>query len=183
MLSLTVNESIVLRTYLDDDASEHFEVVNTNRKHLRGWLRWIDGHTKEANSLDYIRYTQVQQDSQQALMMGIFEDGNFIGEVGMFLWEQDLKKAQIGYWLNKEHEGKGILQLALNRFFKYIFENLSMNKLEVRFVPSNTRSAKLAERMKCKIEGVLRASYFINGKLDDLVVTGILKEEWQATNS
>ncbi len=179
MLSLTVNENILLRTYLEDDAAEHFHVVSSNRKHLRAFLRWVDTHTKEAHSLDYIRYTHVQQDSQQALMLGIFEDEKLIGEVGMHLWEHELKKAQIGYWIAASHEGKGIVVKSLQRFFKYIFESLSMNKLEIRFVPSNKRSATLAERMGCKIEGVLRDSYFVNGKLEDLVMTGILKEEWK----
>lgn len=179
MLSLTVNENILLRTYLEDDASEHFTIVNANRKHLRQWLRWVDAHTKEVNSLDYIRYTHIQQDSQQALMLGVFENEKLIGEVGMHLWEHDLKKTQIGYWIIASHEGKGIIRACLNRFFNYIFESLSMNKLEIRFVPSNIRSAKLAERIGCKIEGVLRDSYLINGRLEDLVVTGILRKEWQ----
>lgn len=168
----------MLRTYLEDDAAEHYRMVNENRRHLRPWLRWVDAHTKEAHSLDYIRYTHTQQDAQQALMLGIFEDKKLIGEVGMHQWEQELKKAQIGYWIAASHEGKGILKASLTRFFQYIFDSLDMNKLEVRFVPSNIRSAQLAERMGCKIEGVLRDNYFVNGKLEDLVVTGILRREW-----
>lgn len=179
MLSLTVNENILLRTYLEDDAAEHFYLVNQNRQHLRPWLRWIDSHLKEANSLEYIRYTHIQFEEQLAVMLGVFENNRLVGEVGMFLWEQELKKAQIGYWISASHQGKSILRESLHRFFHYIFTNLDMNKLEVRFVPSNIRSGKLAERMGCKIEGVLRDSYFINGKLENLVVTGILREEWK----
>lgn len=171
----------MLRTYLEDDAAEHYLLVQENRKHLRPWLRWVDAHTKEANSLEYIRYTHGQQDAQQALMLGIFEDKKLIGEVGMYQWEKELKKAQIGYWIASTHQGKGILKLSLTRFFQYIFDSLGMNKLEVRFVPSNIRSAKLAESMGCKIEGVLRDSYFVNGKPENLVVVGILREEWKKT--
>lgn len=171
----------MLRTYLEEDAAEHYQLVRENRNHLRPWLRWVDAHTKEAHSLDYIRYTHAQQDTQQALMLGIFETEKLIGEVGMHLWEQELKKAQIGYWIAATHQGKGILNACLSRFFQYIFDHLGMNKLEVRFVPSNIRSAQLAERMGCKIEGVLRDSYFVNGRLENLVVTGILKKEWMNT--
>jgi RimJ/RimL family protein N-acetyltransferase len=45
-------------------------------------------------------------------------------------------------------------------------------------MPSNKRSAKVAERLGCKVEGVIRQSYFMNGRLDDLVITGLLKTEW-----
>jgi len=183
MLSLTVNETLMLRTYLEDDAAEHFDLINTNRKHLRAFLSWADAHNKVTQSLEYIRHTRQQQDTQQALMMGIFKDYRLIGEVAMHQWDYELKKAQIGYWIAKDAEGKGIMQSCLHRFFNYIFQTLDMNKLEIRFIPSNTRSAKIAERMNCKIEGVLRDSYFINGKLEDLVITGVLREEWKAEYS
>ena len=170
---------MLLRTYLEDDAAEHFHVVNADRRHLRPFLRWVDAHMKFENSLDYIRYTHTQLDSQQALMLGIFENGKLVGEVGMHQWEQELKKAQIGYWISEAHQGKGIVTKALIRFLDYIFDNLNMNKLEVRFIPSNMRSAKLAERLGFKIEGILRESYYINGRAEDLVVTGILSKEWK----
>lgn len=178
MLSLTVNDTLMLRTYLVDDAAEHFLLVQENRKHLRPWLRWVDGHTKEDHSLEYIRYTHQQQDYQQGIILGIFEEGKLIGEVGMHYWEQELKKAQIGYWIAATHQGKNIIQQSLQRFFHHIFDTLHLNKLEIRFVVANTRSGKVAELLGCKVEGVLRASYFINGKLEDLVVTGILKQEF-----
>ncbi len=183
MLSLTVTDTLMLRTYLEDDAAEHFQLVQENRKHLRPWLRWIDGHTKETHSLDYIRYTHHQQDVQQALILGVFDEGKLIGEVGMHFWEHDLKKAQIGYWIAASHQGKGIVYQCLLRFIRHIFETLSMNKLEIRFVPANKRSGELAERVGCKIEGILRESYFINGRFEDLVVTGILYKDWKQRSS
>lgn len=179
MLSLTVNEHLMLRTYIEDDAAEHFLLVDKNRKHLRPWLRWIDGYTKAAHSLEYIRYTHNQQDTQQGLMLAIFENGKLIGDIAMHKWEHDLKKAEIGYWIDEDHQGQGILQKCLTKFFDYIFNSLDMNKLEVRFVPSNKKSGKLAERMGFKTEGILRDSYFINGKFEDLVVGGLLKKEWK----
>jgi ribosomal-protein-serine acetyltransferase len=178
MLSLTVNETILLRTYLEDDAAEHFLLVETNRKHLRPWLRWIDAHKKEAHSLDYIRFTHSQQKMQQALMLGIFEEGKLIGELVLHQWDQDLKKAEIGYWIDETHQRKGVAKSCLVRFIRYLFEQLGLNKLEARFVPANTRSAKLAAGLGFQVEGVLRDSLLHNGIFQDLVVTGLLKKEW-----
>lgn len=45
-------------------------------------------------------------------------------------------------------------------------------------MPGNKRSSALAERLGFKIEGVIRQSYFMNGRLEDLVITGLLKTEW-----
>ena len=66
------------------------------------------------------------------------------------------------------------------RFVDFLFNKVSLNKIEIRFIPHNTRSAKVAERLGCKVEGILRQSYLKDGKLEDLVVTGLLKSEWVA---
>jgi len=49
-------------------------------------------------------------------------------------------------------------------------------------MPSNKRSAAIAARLGFKVEGIIRQSYYMNGRLDDLVITGLLRSEWNNTN-
>jgi RimJ/RimL family protein N-acetyltransferase len=51
--------------------------------------------------------------------------------------------------------------------------------VEIRFVPGNARSAAIATRLGFRTEGILRQSIMNNGLVDDLVVTGMLKREWE----
>ena len=96
----------------------------------------------------------------------------------MHHWDHSLKKAQLGYWLNKEYEGKGIIHKCLVRFADFLFHKAGLNKIEIHFIPSNTRSAKVAERIGCVVEGVIRQSHLHNGKLEDIIITGLLKADW-----
>jgi ribosomal-protein-serine acetyltransferase len=114
------------------------------------------------------------------MVLGLFREGKIIGEVGMHNWNHPLKKAQIGYWLTAEHEGKSVLYKCLIEFLSFLFENVGLNKIEIHFVVQNKRSANVAERLGCKIEGVLRHSYLRNGSLEDLVIAGLLRSDWQA---
>lgn len=179
MFSLAVSEDIILRNYREEDAAVLFQVIDANRRHLRPWLVWVDGTLKESHSLEYIRAARQEQYDQKSIALGIFKQDNLIGGIGMHQWDRQLRKAQIGYWLVKEEEGKGILSLCAQVVFKYLFEQLQLNKIELHHLPENVRSAAVARRLHFKTEGILRQSFLMNGKLNDLVVHGLLRSEWQ----
>lgn len=178
MLNLTVPGDIVLRTYSPEDAAELFRTVDANRSHLRRWLTWVDATRQEEHSLSFILHARQEQEEQRSLSLGIFRQGQLIGGIGMTAWNHPLRKAEIGYWLIKEAEGQGIAQQCARHFIKFLFENLELNKLEIHHLPGNTRSAKVAQALGFRIEGLLRDSFLVNGSFQDLVVTGLLRREW-----
>ena len=177
MVSIKIDDDILLRTYSVDDAPELFSVVNASRRHLHTWLEWVDKTTKEEHSLQFIQQSLHQLDTQEELALGIFYDGKIIGGIGMHKWEQSTKRAQIGYWITEEYEGKGIMNKCLVKFIDFLFDKIGLNKIEVHFLPGNKRSAKVAERLGFKIEGIIRQSVIRNGMPEDMVVAGLLTNE------
>ncbi|MBS1774478.1 MAG: GNAT family N-acetyltransferase [Bacteroidetes bacterium] len=179
MVSILIDDNLLLRSYHVEDAQELFRAVEDSRQHLRPWLVWVDSTIRPEHSLQFIQQSLHQQHSQEALALGIFHNRKIIGGIGMHQWNHYLKKGQLGYWIAKEYEGKGIVHKCMVRFIDFLFDTAGLNKVEIRFIPTNTRSAALAERLGCKVEGVLRDSYIVNGGFTDLVVTGLLKSEWK----
>ncbi len=180
MVTITVNEHIQLRSYTADDAPMLFAAVNNSRQHLIQWLEWVRHTTKEEHSLRYIKDAQHEAQMQQSLSMGIFYDDTIIGGIGMHEWSHPVKKAQIGYWITKDYEGKGIVTQCLKHFAQFLFDKVGLNKIEIHFLATNARSAKVAERLGGKIEGVIRQSVLRNGVPEDVAIAGILKSEWNA---
>jgi ribosomal-protein-serine acetyltransferase len=178
-VELIIDEHLLLRTYKTEDAENLFHAVNNSRAHLRPWLDWVNKTTRPEHSLRFIQDSLHDIHTQQSMAMGIFHSGNLIGGIGMHKWDQDLKIAQAGYWLTKEYERKGIITQSLIKFIDYLFDHLGLNKIEIRFVVGNKRSAKVAERLNCKVEGIIRQSFMLNGKPEDLVITGLLRNEWK----
>lgn len=178
MVSILIDDKLLLRSFQPEDAPALFNTVNESRRHLRPWLRWVDATTKQEHILQFIQRTIVQLHNQEALELGIFYDRQIIGGIGMHAWDHFLKKAQLGYWIKEEYQGKGIVYKSLMYFIDFLFEKPGLNKIEIHFMPGNERSRKLAERVGCKVEGLIRQSYFMNGKLEDLIITGLLKSEW-----
>lgn len=179
MVSILIDDNLLLRSFQPDDAAELFRAVDESRQHLRPWLRWVDATTKQEHIQQFIHRTLQQLHNQEALELGLVHNRHIIGGIGMHEWDHMLKKAQLGYWVRKEYEGQGIVNKALTRFIDFLFEKPGLNKIEIHFMPSNKRSAAVADRLGFKVEGVIRQSYFFNGRLDDLVITGLLKSEWK----
>lgn len=178
MVSILIDDNILLRSYQTDDAGDLFRTVNDSREHLRPWLIWVDATTKPEHSQQFIQTSLQQQHSQEALALGIFYDRKLVGGIGMHLWDHVLEKAQLGYWISKEFEGKGIVTKCLERFIDFLFDKVHLNKLEIHFIPNNKRSAAVATKLGFKTEGILRDSYIVNGTFTNLVITGLLKKEW-----
>lgn len=178
MVSILIGEDILLRSLETSDAEELFHTVNKHRDHLRPWLPWVDATTKPEHSLEFIQQSIARQNRQEGMALGIFYNKQLIGSMGMHDWNHYLKKAQLGYWITKEYEGKGIVKACLMHFIDFLFAKAGLNKVEIQFMPENKRSAALAEKTGFKTEGIIRDNYLLNGSYRNLVITGLLKIEW-----
>jgi ribosomal-protein-serine acetyltransferase len=153
--------------------------VNSSRKHLLPWLDWISKTTRPEHSLQFIQQSLHQLHTQEALALGIFYNDRIIGGIGMHHWDLPTKRAQLGYWISEEWEGKGVMNICLTRFIDFLFEKIGLHKIEIHFVPANKHSAKVAARLGAKVEGVIRQCCIRNGQIEDIVMTGLLKSEWK----
>ena len=117
-------------------------------------------------------------ENQEGLALGIFYNETVIGGIGMHDWDLDTKKAQIGYWITGEYEGKGIIIKCLVPFIDYLFTKTGLNKIEIHYVTANKRSAKVAARLGFVLEGIIRQATMRNGMPEDLAISGMLRSEW-----
>jgi len=178
LVSIPVDTDILLRSFLPDDADHLFNVVNESRTHLAPWLAWVHNTTNPTHSKQFIETSIHKAEMQEELVLGIFCNDQIIGCLGMHNWDRTTRRAQIGYWLSKEYVGKGIINNSLSLFIDFLFSKLELNKLEIHFAAANQKSARVAENAGFRIEGIIRKATFRNGMADDLVMTGLLREEW-----
>ena len=178
MISIPVNKDVVLRSYERADAQSLFDAVHRSRGHLAPWLVWVRDTTKPEHSLEYIEYCLHKAETQTELVLGIRICDSIVGSVGMHQWDHAARRAQLGYWIGKEYEGRGLVHQSLEKFIGFLFLQAGLNKLEIHFVEGNKRSARVAESLGFRVEGVLRQAVVRNGLLEDLVITGLLKDEW-----
>lgn len=93
------------------------------------------------------------------------------------------KIAYIGYWLGEGFQGKGIMTRATKALVDYAFEQLNLNKVDIRAAERNKKSRSIPERLGFQQEGKIRAGELLYGKYVDHVIYGMLKNEWEKMNA
>ena len=185
MTSILIDDDFVLRSFLPEDAQALFQCVDESRAKLRPWLNWVDQTTRPEHSLEFIKMVSAWKEAGNGFVLGIFTsaDNKVVGVIGMNSYVADQSRAQLGYWIHPSFEGQGLMYRAAQRFIDFLFARLRLNKVEIRMVSENLRSAALAARLGAKVEGCIRASYLSGGVLHDMLITGILRSEWEETKA
>lgn len=79
---------------------------------------------------------------------------------------------------SENNRGKGLGYFATTEMITHAFNNMNLNRVELNVLESNSRAIKLYEKIGFKKEGIRRKSVFKNGEFVDMIMMGILKEEF-----
>ncbi len=180
MDELIINDSLTLRRLKVDDASELFALIHNSRTHVGEWLPWVDKTTSVADSERFIHETEKKYKETRAVEYGIYLEGKLVGIIGMRYFDEANKKTELGYWLGKEYQGRGIMTKSVQKILEYCFQELQIYRVEIRAHTSNAKSRAVPERLKFTFEGILRSDSWREGKPEDHAVYSMLKNEYKA---
>lgn len=174
------NQEYDLRPLYDREAGQLLDVVESDREHLRQWMDWVDQFRELEDARRFIRQADADMEAEKRLLLAVCSEGKVLGILEMHHWDKNLKMAEIGYWIVKMAQGKGIMRAALQVFVDYLFEHLLLNRVVILHAAGNIRSAALAARLQFKTEGLLREAMRVHGQLQDKVIQALLRKEWAA---
>lgn len=104
---------------------------------------------------------------------------NIVGFTG--LKDIDWKNGKVvsgGIRISKNFQSKGIATDAYATLIKYAFEELRLHRIESSAFEDNIASLKFLEKLGYVREGLLRECIFKAGKFHNVVVLGLLKEDF-----
>jgi ribosomal-protein-serine acetyltransferase len=176
---LQVDGSTTLRALLMSDADELFALTDSSREDLRKWLNWVDSNTKVEDSRAFISRSLRDQQAGEGIHTGIWHEGELVGVIDIFKIDSANASAEIGYWLGPAHRGRGIMTRACMALVSYAFGRAGLNRIEIRVVVGNSKSAAIPDRLGLTREGVLREAYWLYDGFKDVAVYSILAREWE----
>ncbi|MBC9910977.1 GNAT family N-acetyltransferase [Chitinophaga varians] len=179
MLDIPVNQDIYLRQLTMQDAPLVYKQLDASRKNLRKFLPWVDYNTNEEHSARFIQMMQRKAEEQEAIALGIWYQHHLCGVMDLHGWDHQVQKAEIGYWIGESFQGKGIATAACRALITYAFKKLRLNKIEIRFVLQNERSGQIPIKLGFTREGILRHNAKLHGQFVDMVVMGVLRQDWK----
>lgn len=172
-----LGDGTVIRTLTPDDAPALYALVDDNRSRLRPWMAWEPGTKSADDTRTFIERAVASEADAEAI--GIWVDGDLAGTIGLSVTVID-NRGEIGYWIDGASEGRGIITRACRRVMAFAFEELELHRIELCAAVGNTRSRAVAERLGMVQEGVAREGGRGGEGYVDLVLYGILRDEWAA---
>ena len=132
MFSAALREGFELRLLEERHAPAVFRVVNRERAHLREWLPWVDATRTEDDSLSFIRSALEQYASNHGFTAGIWNGERLAGTVGLHRIDWLNRRVEIGYWLAREFQGRGVMTDACRAVVTHLLCDLDLNRVEIR---------------------------------------------------
>jgi RimJ/RimL family protein N-acetyltransferase len=141
--------------------------------------------TQRAEAEELIARIRKGYDDGHALQLGIErkEDALLIGTCLLFHFDEQNRRAEIGYTLGRPHWSRGYMHEALTALVDYAFGALDLIRLEADIDPRNVASARSLERLGFTKEGYLRERWIVNGVVSDTALYGLLRREWVSGSS
>ena len=164
---------LVLRRLTNDDAAAIFRLrsdAETMKYIPRPLAMTVD------DALAHIALIDEKINSNTGINWAITLKGSAkcIGIIGNFRIEPENYRAEIGYMLLPEFNGKGIISEAIARVVRYGFEEMKLHSIEAIIDSGNFASARVLEKNNFVKEAHLRENGSFNGKFFDTVIYSIL---------
>ncbi|MBB6611178.1 GNAT family N-acetyltransferase [Pontibacter sp. Tf4] len=173
---LPIAPDLYLRPVTVADAGALYRIIDTQRPYLRQWLPFVD-LTKQGT--DTALYLQTIVGSTTDKVFVIVANEAIVGLIGFKSIEYFNRKLEIGYWLSEHEQGKGIMRRSCSRLVQHAFEDLHMNRVQLKVALGNHRSSNIPQKLGFTKEGIERDGELLNGYFHDLQVYSLLKREWQ----
>jgi RimJ/RimL family protein N-acetyltransferase len=172
------SERLILRRFEDSDLAAF--VAYRNDPEVARYQSWDSFDEREASAL--IR----EMESEQPGVPGEWfqfaiepkETGGLVGDCALRVDRQEHYRAEIGFTLAHEHQGKGFASEAVSRLLDYVFDDLGLHRVVAIVDCRNKPSWALLERVGMRREGHFLENVWFKGEWSDEYLYAVLKDEW-----
>jgi ribosomal-protein-serine acetyltransferase len=147
-----------LRPLSESDLQELHALMERNRDELARWLSWAQRPDPESTREHIARALARERDGSGIGCAIVIDRGAIVGDVGLHI-DRENDGGAIGYWLDAEHRGRGVMSAAVVALVNHGFTSLALRRIEIRTDVLNRPSRAIAERLGFQLDGVLRQSY------------------------
>ena len=155
---LMVNEALTLRSFSLRDATILFDLVYTNKSFLSPWMSWVNQYNNIEDARAFIRFCTKNYQEGLGYSFGIWKGDDLLGEVSFTALDKINDVASIGYWLGQAYTGQGIVHQSLETLMQFGYNQLGINRMEIKVSTANIASIRVAKSLGFVQEGVLSSA-------------------------
>lgn len=166
----------IIRNWKGGDA-ERLALIANNKKIFDNLRDAFPHPYLIEDAKEYISFAQ--KDDNLSTLFAIEIDGKLMGSIGAFLKDDVYRKnAEIGYYLDEECWGKGIMTKAIIAFTKYLFDSFDINRVFAEPFSRNIGSRRALEKAGFRLEAILKSNVIKNGVIEDSCIYSVLINEF-----
>ena len=118
-------------------------------------------------------------DENETFAFAIMVDDKVVGSIGIFRQGNiHSQTAELGYYIAEEYWGKGIMTEAVKQICAYVFAKSDIIRIYAEPFAYNIASCRVLEKVGYQYEGTLRSNAVKNGKVIDMKMYSLIKEEY-----
>ena len=202
MFELTVDNEITVRTLHPDDAEAFFQLLERNRARLRPWIHpsslpetaqaarifAIECYFGSLDPLTAIETPYIEEvrpyypPSDPPMELGIWFRGALAGEITLSTLEDSSTAAEFGYWIDSDHEGKGIVTRCIRVLMEHAIDHMAIERFVIGCALTNQRSRAVPERLGYQLRETIPNGEVVGEFTYDRVVYEISSTEWRSRN-
>jgi RimJ/RimL family protein N-acetyltransferase len=120
-------------------------------------MPWADHKPTVEETETVVRTAQARWILREDLMLLIFdaEGKELLGSTGLHRMNWAIPKFEIGYWVNSNHAGNGIITESTAALTLYAFKQIYAARVEIKCDEENKASRKVAEKLGFTQEAIL----------------------------
>lgn len=158
------------------DLAQSYSLIQNNRKRLEDFFIGTVSRTNNFEDTKKFLNEIIQKSKDKLYYPFIVENRDtkeLVGFVDIKSIDWNIPKAELGFYTDEKHAGKGISSQAFDLIVKHCLDELGFKKLYLRTHENNLAARKLAEKCGFEIEGRIRKDCkTTNGEIVDLIYYG-----------
>lgn len=178
MMKLKVSKEIILWQIHTSDAAEVFNAIDNQRDYLGRWLPFVESTKKLEDTVAFIEGIMNIPDEQQEPVFVIRHSGEFAGIIGFKSTDRPNRKTEIGYWLNRHFQGRGIITSSVKVLCEFAFIEMDFNRVQIKCATGNIPSKRIPQRLRFTFEGIERDGELLSGgRFTNIEVYSLLRND------
>ncbi|MFN7249799.1 MAG: GNAT family N-acetyltransferase [Anaerobacillus sp.] len=175
---MLLSENLLIKPFILTDADDLLQFQLTNKEFFERFsMMRPDSFYSLEHQRSLISKWKYNIENDTEYQFGIFQrdTSKLIGIISLFqVIRGSLQSCFIGYFIDKDHNGKGFATEAVNLIVNYAFEKLKLHRIEAGVMPHNIGSIRVLEKTGFHKEGIALKNVKINGKWEDHQVLAII---------
>lgn len=202
MFYLAIDRDIQVHTLHPDDAGDFFQLVERNRSRLSPWIppgalpatmsaarkltieSFLNSLPKPLDEQETYRNFFQELDQyipplNPPMELGIWVNDVLVGQIMLGRLQDNFTAAEIGYWIDGEKEGQGIITRCVSGLMEYAIDNMGIKRFVIGCAADNRRSRAIPERLGYHLQGRVPDGEVVGDSIYDRVIYEMHSTVWR----